>query len=137
MGITTRREPTGVWDRATGRGLHRAIVGKDRRTADICARLKAEGHEPAISAKTGLIIDPYFSGTKVAWILDQVPGARERADRGELMFGTVDCYLLWRLTGGKVHATDPTNASRTLLVNIKTGKWNGDLLKIMRAPRSR
>ena len=110
-----------VWDRATGKAVHRAIVWQDRRTADICARLKSEGHEPAISAKTGLIIDPYFSGTKVAWILDHVPGARERAERGELMFGTVDCYLLWRLTGGKVHATDATNASRTLLFNIHTG----------------
>ena len=110
-----------VWDRATGQAVHRAIVWQDRRTADICAKLKSEGHEPAISAKTGLIIDPYFSGTKVAWILDHVPGARERAERGELMFGTVDCYLLWRLTGGKVHATDATNASRTLLFNIHTG----------------
>ena len=99
-------------------------------------RLKSEGHEPAISAKTGLIIDPYFSGTKVAWILDHVPGARERAERGELMFGTVDCYLLWRLTGGKVHATDATNASRTLLFNIHTGQWDDELLKILRVPRS-
>src|SRR5439155_831351 len=99
-------------------------------------RLKNEGHEPAISAKSGLIIDPYFSGTKVAWMLDQVPGARERAERGELMFGTVDCYLLWRLTGGKVHATDATNASRTLLFNIHTGEWDDELLKILRVPRS-
>ena len=125
-----------VWDRATGQAVHRAIVWQDRRTADICARLKAEGHEPAISAKTGLIIDPYFSGTKVAWILDHVPGARERAERGELLFGTVDCYLLWRLTGGKVHATDATNASRTLLFNIHTGEWDDELLKILRVPRS-
>ena len=102
IGITNQRETTVVWDRATGKAVHRAIVWQDRRTADICAKLKAEGHEPAITAKTGLIIDPYFSGTKVAWILDHVPGARERAERGELMFGTVDCYLLWRLTGGKV-----------------------------------
>ena len=125
-----------VWDRATGQAVHRAIVWQDRRTADICARLKSEGHEPAISAKTGLIIDPYFSGTKVAWILDHVPGARARAERGELMFGTVDCYLLWRLTGGKVHATDATNASRTLLFNIHTGEWDDELLKILRVPRS-
>ncbi len=116
--------------------MHRAIVWQDRRTADICARLKGEGHEPAISAKTGLIIDPYFSGTKVAWILDHVPGARPRAERGELLFGTVDCYLLWRLTGGKVHATDATNASRTLLFNIHTGQWDDELLKILRVPRS-
>ena len=125
-----------VWDRATGQAIHRAIVWQDRRTADICAKLKADGHEPAISAKTGLIIDPYFSGTKVAWILDQVPGARARANRGELMFGTVDCYLLWRLTGAKVHATDATNASRTLLFNIHTGEWDDELLKILRVPRS-
>ena len=136
IGITNQRETTVVWDRATGQAVHRAIVWQDRRTADICARLKAEGHEPAISAKTGLIIDPYFSGTKVAWILDHVPGARERAGRGELMFGTVDCYLLWRLTGGKVHATDATNASRTLLFNIHTGEWDDELLKILRVPRS-
>src|SRR5881394_2413759 len=136
IGITNQRETTVVWDRATGQAVHRAIVWQDRRTADICAKLKAEGHEPGISAKTGLIIDPYFSGTKVAWILDHVPGARERAGRGELMFGTVDCYLLWRLTGGKVHATDATNTSRTLLFNIHTGAWDDDLLKILRVPRS-
>ena len=136
IGITNQRETTVVWDRATGQAVHRAIVWQDRRTADICARLKNEGHEPAISAKTGLIIDPYFSGTKVAWILDHVPGARERAGRGELMFGTVDCYLLWRLTGGKVHASDATNASRTLLFNIHTGEWDDELLKLLRVPRS-
>lgn len=136
IGITNQRETTVVWDRATGRAVHRAIVWQDRRTAEFCAKLKAEGHEPAVSAKTGLIIDPYFSGTKVAWILDHVPGARERAERGELMFGTVDSYLLWRLTGGKVHATDATNASRTLLFNIHTGQWDDDLLKLLRVPRS-
>src|SRR5476651_2062797 len=136
IGITNQRETTVVWDRATGSAIHRAIVWQDRRTADVCAKLKAEGHEPAISAKTGLILDPYFSGTKVAWLLDHVPGARERADRGELMFGTVDCYLLWRLTGGKVHATDATNASRTLLFNIHTGEWDDELAKILRVPRS-
>lgn len=136
IGITNQRETTVVWDRATGKAVHRAIVWQDRRTADICARLKAEGHEPAISAKTGLIIDPYFSGTKVAWILDSVPGARVRAMRGELMFGTVDCYLLWRLTGGKVHATDATNASRTLLFNIHTGQWDDELLDMLQVPRA-
>lgn len=136
IGITNQRETTVVWDRATGKAVHRAIVWQDRRTADICARLKAEGHEPAISAKTGLIIDPYFSGTKVAWILDSVPGARARAMRGELMFGTVDCYLLWRLTGGKVHATDATNASRTLLFNIHTGQWDDELLDMLQVPRA-
>jgi glycerol kinase len=133
IGITNQRETTVVWDRATGQAVHRAIVWQDRRTADVCARLKADGHEPAISAKTGLIIDPYFSG---AWILDHVPGARERAERGELLFGTIDCYLLWRLTGGKVHATDATNASRTLMFDIHKGAWEDDLLKLLRVPRS-
>src|SRR5215216_6439300 len=136
IGITNQRETTVVWDRVTGKAVHRAIVWQDRRTADICARLKNEGHEPTISAKTGLIIDPYFSGTKVAWMLDHVPGARERAERGELLFGTVDCYLLWRLTGGKVHASDATNASRTLLFNIHKGEWDDELLKILHVPRS-
>jgi glycerol kinase len=136
IGITNQRETTVVWDRATGQAVHRAIVWQDRRTADICARLKSEGFEPTVSAKTGLIIDPYFSGTKVAWILDHVPAARKRAEAGELLFGTVDCYLLWRLTGGKVHATDATNASRTLLFNIHTGQWDDDLLKLLRVPRS-
>jgi len=136
IGITNQRETTVVWDRATGQAVHRAIVWQDRRTADICLRLKNEGLEAAVSAKTGLIIDPYFSGTKIAWILDHVPGARRRAEAGDLLFGTVDCYLLWRLTGGKVHATDATNASRTLLFNIHTGQWDDDLLKMLRVPRS-
>ena len=136
IGITNQRETTLVWDLATGKAVHRAIVWQDRRTADFCARLKDEGHEPTVTAKTGLIIDPYFSGTKVAWILDNVPGARARAERGELLFGTVDCYLLWRLTGGKVHATDATNASRTLLFNIHNGVWDDDLLKLLNVPRA-
>jgi glycerol kinase len=136
IGITNQRETTLVWERATGQAIHRAIVWQDRRTADACGKLKDEGHEPAFTAKTGLIIDPYFSGTKIAWLLDHVPNARERAMRGELLFGTVDCYLLWRLTGGKVHATDATNASRTLLFNIHTGSWDDDLLKILRVPRA-
>jgi glycerol kinase len=136
VGITNQRETVVVWDRATGNAVHRAIVWQDRRTADICAKLRGEGHEPMITAKTGLIIDPYFSATKIAWILDNIPGARERAMRGELLFGTVDCYLLWRLTGGKVHATDATNASRTLLFNIHTGAWDDELLKLFRVPRS-
>jgi glycerol kinase len=136
IGITNQRETTVVWDRATGKAVHRAIVWQDRRTADICAKLKSDGHEPVITQKTGLIIDPYFSGTKVAWILDQVPGARKRAEAGELLFGTVDSYLLWRLTGGKVHATDATNASRTLLFNIHTGQWDDELLNMLRVPRS-
>ncbi|MBC7584607.1 MAG: glycerol kinase, partial [Tardiphaga sp.] len=123
-----------VWDRSTGQAVHRAIVWQDRRTAEMCAQLKAGGHGPAITGKTGLIIDPYFSGTKVAWILDHVPGARVRAERGELLFGTVDSYLLWRLTAGRVHATDATNASRTLLFNIHTGQWDEDLLRLLRVP---
>jgi glycerol kinase len=136
IGITNQRETVVVWDRATGKAIHRAIVWQDRRTAVLCAKLKDEGHEPSITAKTGLIIDPYFSGTKVAWLLDNVPGARARAERGELLFGTVDCYLLWRLTGGNVHATDATNASRTLLFNIHTGGWDDDLLKLLGVPRT-
>jgi len=136
IGITNQRETTVVWDRLTGQAVHRAIVWQDRRTADVCAKLKADGFEPMISARTGLIIDPYFSGTKVAWLLDHVPDARARAERGELMFGTIDCYLLWRLTGGRVHATDATNASRTLLFNIHTGQWDDELLKLLRVPRS-
>ncbi len=136
IGITNQRETTLVWDRLTGQAIHRAIVWQDRRTADICAKLRADGHEPAVSAKTGLIIDPYFSGTKIGWILDHVPGARARAERGELLFGTVDCYLLWRLTGARVHATDATNASRTLLFNIHTGAWDDELLRMLRVPRS-
>ncbi|MET0445538.1 MAG: FGGY family carbohydrate kinase, partial [Pseudorhodoplanes sp.] len=136
IGITNQRETVVVWDRVTGHAVHRAIVWQDRRTAETCAQMKAEGQEPFITERTGLIIDPYFSGTKVAWILDHVPGARARAERGALMFGTVDCYLLWRLTGGKVHATDATNASRTLLFNIHTGEWDDELLKLLRVPRA-
>jgi glycerol kinase len=136
IGITNQRETVVVWDRATGRAIHRAIVWQDRRTADSCAQMKGDCLENEITARTGLIIDPYFSGTKVAWLLDQVPGARTRAERGELLFGTIDCYLLWRLTGGKIHATDATNASRTLLFNIHAGDWDDTLLKILRVPRS-
>jgi glycerol kinase len=136
IGITNQRETTVVWDRVTGKAVHRAIVWQDRRTAEVCAKLKSDGIESMIAQTTGLIIDPYFSGTKVAWILDHVPGARARAEEGELLFGTVDCYLLWRLTGGAVHATDATNASRTLLFNIHNGQWDDELLKLLRVPRS-
>jgi glycerol kinase len=136
IGITNQRETTLLWDRRTGAPLHRAIVWQDRRTADLCTRLKADGHEPAVTAKTGLILDPYFSGTKLAWLLDNVPGARERAQRGELAFGTVDSYLLWRLTGGAVHATDATNAARTLLFDIHEGAWDDDLLALLDIPRA-
>jgi glycerol kinase len=136
IGITNQRETTLLWDRATGRPVHRAIVWQDRRTADACARLRSAGHEPAFAAKTGLLLDPYFSGTKLAWLLDHVPGAAERAARGGLAFGTVDSYLLWRFTGGKVHATDATNASRTLLYDIHAGRWDDQLLAILGIPRS-
>jgi glycerol kinase len=134
IGITNQRETVVVWDRVTGQAVHRAIVWQDRRTADVCAQLKADGHEDFITDRTGLIIDPYFSGTKVAWILDHVPEARARAERGELLFGTVDSYLLWRLTSGRVHATDATNASRTQLYNIHTGAWDDELLALLRVP---
>ncbi|MGC1444572.1 MAG: FGGY family carbohydrate kinase, partial [Xanthobacteraceae bacterium] len=136
IGITNQRETTLLWDRTSGRALHRAIVWQDRRTADYCARFKAAGHEALVAKKTGLLLDPYFSGTKLAWLLRHVPGAAERAARGELAFGTVDTYLLWRLTGGKVHATDATNASRTLLFDIHTGRWDDDLLKLFGVPRA-
>jgi glycerol kinase len=136
IGITNQRETTVVWDRATGQAIHRAIVWQDRRTAATCAALKADGLEEIFSRRTGLILDPYFSGTKVAWILDNVPGARARAERGELAFGTVDSYLLWRLTNGAVHATDATNASRTLLYDIHEGAWSDELLALLRVPRS-
>lgn len=136
IGITNQRETTLIWDRATGKAIHRAVVWQDRRTADRCERLKAQGHEPMVAAKTGLLLDPYFSGTKIGAILDAVPGARVRAERGELAFGTVDTFLLWRLTGGKVHATDATNASRTLLCNIHTGEWDDELLKVFDVPRA-
>ncbi|MCK5622498.1 MAG: glycerol kinase, partial [Alphaproteobacteria bacterium] len=134
IGITNQRETTIVWDRETGKAIHRAIVWQDRRTAEICAGLKVNGEEEGVSAKTGLLLDPYFSGTKVAWILDNVDGAREAAAAGRLAFGTVDSFLLWRLTGGTVHATDATNASRTLLYDIHEGRWSEELLELLRVP---
>jgi glycerol kinase len=135
LGLTNQRETTLLWERRTGRPLHRAIVWQDRRTADLCARLKRDGLEPLFRRRTGLLLDPYFSGTKLAWLLDHVPGARRRAGRGELAFGTVDSWLLWQLTAGKVHATDVSNASRTLLFNLRTREWDDELLKILRIPR--
>ena len=134
IGITNQRETTVVWDRTTGKAIHRAIVWQDRRTADICAGLKSAGLEDTVSKRTGLLLDPYFSGTKVAWILDNVPGARDAANAGKLAFGTVDSFLLWRLTGGKVHATDATNASRTLLYDINKKRWSLYLLDLIRVP---
>jgi glycerol kinase len=136
IGITNQRETTLVWDRDTGKAIHRAIVWQDRRTADFCAALKRAGNESGVAAKTGLILDPYFSGTKIAWILDNVEGARARAEAGRLAFGTVDSWLLWRLTGGRVHATDATNASRTLLFDIHKGAWDDDMLRLLGVPRA-
>src|SRR5690606_22035617 len=136
IGITNQRETTIVWDRATGKAIHNAIVWQDRRTSKIIEKLRAAGHERVVSRKTGLLLDPYFSATKIAWILDKVPGARRRAERGELAFGTVDSYLIWRLTNGTSHATDATNACRTLLYNIETGDWDDELLDLFRVPRA-
>ncbi|MBC8267311.1 MAG: glycerol kinase GlpK [Rhodospirillaceae bacterium] len=136
IGITNQRETTIVWDRQTGKPLHRAIVWQDRRTFETCAALKKAGHEQVVSARTGLLLDPYFSGTKVAWILDNVEGARSAADAGRLAFGTIDSFLLWRLTGGRVHATDATNASRTMLYDIHDGCWSGEMCDLLHVPMS-
>jgi len=134
IGITNQRETTLVWERATGRPIHNAIVWQDRRTADACRRLRDEGHEALISARTGLLLDPYFSGTKLAWLLDHVEGARAKAERGELLFGTVDSYLIWRLTDGAAHVTDATNAARTLLYDIRKGAWDADICALLNVP---
>jgi glycerol kinase len=135
IGITNQRETTVVWDRATGKPIYNAIVWQDRRTADVCAGLSAiAGNDALVRDKTGLIIDPYFSATKIAWILDHVEGARARAEKGELAFGTVDAFLLWRFSHGAVHATDATNAARTALLDIRTGAWDADLLALFRVP---
>ena len=134
IGITNQRETVVVWDRETGRPVHNAIVWQDRRTAPLCEKLKRDGLEPEFSRRTGLLLDPYFSGTKIAWMLDKVKGARKRAEKGELLAGTIDCFLIWRLTGGTVHATDATNASRTLVYNIGKNEWDARLLDILRIP---
>ena len=136
IGITNQRETTVVWDRNTGKPIYNAIVWQDRRTASFCDELKSNGLEPMITKKTGLVADAYFSGTKVKWILDNVAGAREKAERGELCFGTIDTWLLWKLTGGKVHATDVSNASRTMLCNIETCQWDEELQKMLGVPGS-
>jgi len=136
IGITNQRETAVIWERSTGRPIHRAIVWQDRRSAEVCARLKSEGAEDLVRQRTGLLLDPYFSGTKVSWLLDRISGARTRAERGELAFGTIDSFLLWRLTGGRVHATDVTNASRTLLFDIHRGDWDEELLQLIRVPRA-
>lgn len=134
IGITNQRETTLIWDRKSGKPIHNAIVWQDRRTAAYCAKLKAAGHEKAITKKTGLLLDPYFSGTKVRWLLDNVKGARKRAEKGELAFGTVDSFLIWRLTGGKRHVTDATNAGRTLLFDIGRNRWDKGLLELFDIP---
>lgn len=136
IGITNQRETTILWDRRSGKAIYNAIVWQDRRTAAYCADLKAQGHEAMVSEKTGLLLDPYFSATKIAWILDHVDGARALADAGHLAFGTVDSYLVWHLTDGAVHATDVTNASRTAIYNIQTLQWDQDLLDLFKIPRS-
>ena len=136
IGITNQRETAIVWNRETGQPVFNAIVWQDRRTADLCERLRTEGHGPLIQRKTGLLIDSYFSASKIAWILDNVPGARGLAESGKLAFGTVDTWLIWRLTGGRVHATDASNASRTMLFNIHTGDWDHELLDLFRVPIS-
>ncbi len=135
VAITNQRETTLLWDRRTGEPLARAIVWQDRRTADRCAQLRRAGHEPTIRRKTGLLLDPYFSATKLAWLLDHIPGARPRAERGELAFGTVDSWLIWQLTGG-LHVSEPTNASRTLLYNVHSGDWDDELLALFDIPRT-
>ncbi|RMF12952.1 MAG: glycerol kinase [Gammaproteobacteria bacterium] len=135
-GITNQRETVVVWERSSGRAIYNAIVWQDRRTARLCQQLKEAGHEADVTRRTGLLLDPYFSATKIAWLLDHVEGARERAERGELCVGTVDTFLLWRLTRGRVHATDASNASRTLLFNIHTQQWDDALLDLFRVPRA-
>src|SRR5438067_4845871 len=136
VGITNQRETTLLWDRQSGEPLHRAIVWQDRRTAPLCEELRAAGAERLVRERTGLVIDPYFSGTKLAWLLDNVTGARARAERGELAFGTVDTWLVWQLTGNRTHVTDPSNASRTMLFNIHTNDWDEELLALLRVPRA-
>jgi glycerol kinase len=136
IGITNQRETTVVWDRSTAKPIHRAIVWQCRRTADVCARLKQQGHEGRVRERTGLVIDPYFSGTKIAWLLDNVPGARQRADKGELAFGTIDTYLAYRLTGGQAHVTDVSNASRTLLMGLRELRWDDEMCELFGVPRS-
>jgi glycerol kinase len=136
IGISNQRETTVLWDRQTGQPIHRAIVWQDRRTADVCDALRADGHSEGIQQKTGLVIDAYLCATKIGWLLDHVEGARTRAERGELAFGTIDSWLIWNLTGGRVHATDVTNASRTMLFNINTREWDEDLVALFDVPPS-
>lgn len=134
IGITNQRETTVVWDKSTGKAIHNAIVWQDRRTAPICETLRSGGHEPLFSATTGLLLDPYFSGTKLKWVLDEVPGSREKAAQGSLLFGTIDSFLIWRLTGGASHVSDATNAARTLLYDIQAGCWSAEICEILGIP---
>lgn len=134
VGITNQRETTVIWDKATGKPIHSAVVWQSRQSSGICDRLKAEGHERTIHERTGLLIDAYFSGTKITWLLEEVDGARERAEKGELLFGTIETWLIWKLTGGRTHVTDVTNASRTLIFNIHERKWDEELLRILDVP---
>jgi glycerol kinase len=136
IGITNQRETTGLWERRSGRAVHHAIVWQDRRTTEVCAQLKQAGHEPRVREKTGLVLDPYFSATKLRWLLDNVKGAREKAEAGALAFGTVDTFLTWRLTAGEAHVTDVSNASRTLLMDLRTREWDRELLDLFGVPRS-
>ncbi len=136
IGITNQRETVLIWDRATGKPIYNAIVWQDRRTDNVCGALREAGHEASISGRTGLLLDPYFSATKIAWLLDHVDGARAAAKAGRLAFGTVDSFLIWRLTGGRVHATDATNAARTLLFDIHKGCWDAELAALFRVPMS-
>ena len=136
IGITNQRETTVVWDRKTGLPITNAIVWQDRRTASACDKLRADGTEPLFRERTGLVLDAYFSGTKLAWILDHVDGARARAEKGELAFGTIDSWLIWKLTEGRLHITDASNASRTLLFNINTLQWDDELLRVLRVPKT-
>jgi glycerol kinase len=136
IGITNQRETTGLWDRRTGHPLHHAIVWQDRRTTEACARLKADGHEARVREKTGLVLDPYFSATKLRWLLDHVKGARQKAQAGTVAFGTIDTFLAWRLTGGVAHVTDVSNASRTLLMDLRSREWDPELLELFDVPRS-
>ncbi|MBV9835706.1 MAG: glycerol kinase, partial [Alphaproteobacteria bacterium] len=136
IGITNQRETVVVWDRASGKPVHNAIVWQDRRTSDICARFREAGLEPEVNERTGLLLDPYFSATKIAWVLDNVAGARDAAEAGKLAVGTIESFLLWRLSGGKVHRSDATNASRTMVYNIRHQRWDLDLLRAIGIPHA-
>ncbi|HHP9986838.1 TPA: FGGY family carbohydrate kinase, partial [Listeria monocytogenes] len=136
IGITNQRETTVIWDKESGNPIYNAIVWQSRQTEDICKQLRKEGYEDTIRSKTGLLIDPYFAGTKARWILDHVDGAQERAEKGELLFGTIDTWLVWKLTGGRAHITDYSNASRTLLYNIYDLEWDDELLKMLNIPKA-